>query len=348
MPPSGATSPQARPPRPEAENGTAPSPATVAPELERLARSVSALEDDAGDPEHRRVTRSLRDAADALETLEPERAGAGDSLRSAADRIERSGADSLSHADALKKALAGAAERLSAHRAAAPRAEAMDAALAELEGGVESLNASRPLLEQQRIVSDSLRALGDALFLAAGHDAPFAGRAPRPRSTDEVMEQARADVLALGRADLSNIRELTSRAMYSMADLAEAVAGGGGSAPELAQIRAEARRLQQGSSGPFARAGWVERGLQAAISRLDQLDVCHASLVAEWTEAARRAAAKLPERGALPFQHASIQDAFRSTLDAFGAALLARQACESPARSSDRASAAANERSRER
>jgi hypothetical protein len=158
--------------------------------------------------------------------------------------------------------------------------------------------------------------------------APAARRAPEPRSVQDVMAQARADVLALGRAELSNIRELTSRAMYSMADLAEAVGGAGVPTRQLEEIRAEARRLHDDPSGPFARAGWVARGLQAALASLDQLGPRHAPLVAEWTRAARTAAADLPDRGALPFQHAAIQDAFRSTLDAFGAALLAREACE--------------------
>lgn len=330
-------------PRADAQARQAPSPPPIPPELGRLFRSVRALE-DAADPEHHRLSRSLRDAAHAFEQLEPDRAGAGTALRTAADRIEASGANSSDHADELRTALMAARDRLDTQRAAARRPEALDAALAELGRAVAALSATRPLLEQRRVVSDSFRALTDAVFLAAGQDAPFAGRAPTPRSVADVLAQARADVLALGRADLSDIRELTSRAMYSMAELVEAIAGQARAARQVAEIRAEARRLGHDSSGPFARAGWVERGLQTALSALNEIEVCRESLLAAWTDAARSATATLPDRGALPFQHAAIQDAFRSTLDAFGAAVLDRESCQASARRSDRASAAAGGR----
>lgn len=327
----------AAPPKPEAEAATPPSAPPIAPELERLARSVRALE-DAGDPTHHRLTRSLRDAADALDELEPGVAGGGAACRNAAERIEASGVDSLDHSDELRAALIATRDRLRAHEPDTERAAALDAALVELDGAIDSLSARRPLLEQQRAVSAGFRALTDALFVAAGHDAPFAGRAPVPRSVADVMAQARADVLALGRADLSNIRQLTSRAMYSMADLLEASAGQGQAVSAVVEVRADARRLEHDASGPFARAGWVERGLQTALGALDSLEVCRESLVEDWTQAARRAAGALPQRGALPFQHAAIQDAFRATLDAFGVALLDRDRCSAPERGSPRAS----------
>lgn len=347
---AGSSSPasQAAPPRRDADTRTAPSPPPISPELERLVRSVRALEDAAEDPAHHRVTRSLRDAADALEQLEPDRAGAGAALRTAAERIDASSVSSNNHADELRTALVAARDRLRSSAAGAQRPEALDAALAELGRGVEALSASRPLLEQRRVVGDSFRALTDAVFLAADHEAPFVGRPPTPRSVADVIAQARADVLALGRADLSNIRELTSRAMYSMAELVEAVAGRALVARQVAEMRAEARRLEHDSSGPFARAGWVERGLQSALGALDQIDVCRESLLAPWTEAAQHATETLPDRGALPFQHAAIQDAFRSTLDAFGAAVLDGESCDPSARRADRASIAAGEPAPER
>jgi hypothetical protein len=336
--------PNADAPSPGAETGTAPAAREISPGLQRLVRSVRALEDSAEDAAHHRLTRSLRDAAAALDELEPDRAGGHAALRTAAERIDASGIDSLSHADDLRAALVAARDRLRMHEPAAQRAKALEAALAELGRGVDRLNASRPLLEQQRVAGDCLRALVDAVFLTAGHDAPFAGREAEPRSVADVMEQAREDVLALARADLSNIRELTSRAMYSMAELVEAVVGRDIVARQSAEIRAEARRLEQDSSGPFARAGWVERGLRAALGTVDQLELCREALVAGWTEAARRAAEALPERGALPFQHAAIQDAFRATLDALGVAVLDGDACQPSSRRPPRVSIEADER----
>lgn len=346
MPPAAAA--RAEPAKPEAKAATVPSAPPIAPELERLARSVRALENAAGEPAHHRLTRSLRDAADALAELEPEVAGGGAALRNAAERIEVSGADSLDHADELRTALVAARDRLRARGSGAERAGALEAALAELGRAVDDLSGRRPLLEQQPAVSAGFRALADALFLAAGHDAPFAGLAPEPRSVADVMAQARSDVRALGRADLSNIRDLASRAMYSMAELLEAVAGRAQAASAVAEIRAEARRLQHDSSGPFARAGWVERGLQTALGALDGLELCRKSLIEDWTRAARQAAGALPERGALPFQHAAIQDAFRATLDAFGVALLDRDLCPASERPSPRASVDGGEPGRAR
>ena len=344
FPPLPEPAPTAEAASPGAETRRAAGAQPVPPELERLVRSVRALEDGVEDPAHHRLNRSLRDAADALDELEQQRSGGHAALRTAAERIEASGVESLSHADEVRTALVAARDRLRARQPAAQRAKALDAALAELGRSVDTLNPNRPLLEQQRVVGDSLRALTDAVFLAAGHDAPFAGREAEPRSVADVLEQARADVLALGRADLSNLRELTSRAMYSMAELVEAVAGRDRVARQIGEIRAEARRLKRDSSGPFARAGWVQRGLQAALGTLDELEVCRESLVAGWTEAARSAAATLPKRGALPFQHAAIQDAFRATLDAVGVAALDRDACPPSSRRARRASVAADER----
>lgn len=357
-----------RPPAPGAERverGQTPPPADVqrpwrlAPELERFAQSVRALEDQGPDPSQHRLLRALHDAADAVEAVEPERAGTAAELRTAAARIEASGGESRVHAGALRAGLVATLEQLQERRARggdasrdaradgaradrgaeakAPAAAAdarapvdavaLDAALAELARHAAALDASRPLLEQRRVVGDSLRALGDAVFLAAGHDAPFGARAPAPRSVGEVLDQARADVLALGRADLSNLRELAARAMHSIADGVEALGERESVARPVLEIRAEAERLKGDDSGPFARAGWVERGLETALDALDALEPCRAALVAGWTQAARRAAAQLPERGALPFQHAAMQDAFRATVDALGVAMLGRDTC---------------------
>jgi hypothetical protein len=333
---------KAEPPKPEAEAPPLPG-APVAPELERLARSVRALESGGEDPEHRRLLRCLQDAADAIDQLEPEVAGGGAALLRAAERIEASGIESLDHADELLTALVSARDRLRARAGSAERAAALDAALADLGRAIDDLSARRPLLEQDGAVSSGFRALADALFLAAGHDAPFGARASQPRSVDDVMAQARDDVLALGRADLSNIRELTSRAMYSMAELVEVIAGPSQAESAVAEIRAEARRLRHEPSGPFARSGWVERGLESALGALEGMEVCRKALVNVWTQAARRSAEALPDGSALPFQHAAVQDAFRATLDAFGVALVDRAYCPASERQSPSAAREADD-----
>ena len=307
---------------------------------------MSALDDIMSDPDHYRVVRTLRDVSAAFEALEPERASGDDPWRTAAESIDASEANSSDRADPLRTALVAARERLGTRASPGNSTPALDAALAELDRRIGELEASRPLLEQKPAVSGSFRALTDALFVAAGREAPFANRAPAPRSVAQTLEDARADVLALGQAGLGNIRERTSRAMHSMAELVEAVeaqARRGGASPRAGAMRAEAERLEHDSSGPFARTGWVTRGLVAALDALDELDVCRESRVASWTQAARRASLELPERGALPFQHAAMQDAFRSTLDAFGIALLDREACQNSRRRSVDVPVSANE-----
>jgi hypothetical protein len=300
-------------------------------ELDRLTSSVRALADADGDPGHHRVVRALRDAADALNSLGFAFAGTVDPVRAAAERIETSGADSPAHAEPLRAGLSAAANRLRTPEPRAERFPAFELALGELEQSIERVDASVPLLEQRPAVSRAFRALTDAMFLAAKRDAPFGGRAPEPRSIAEKLEQARSDVLAAGSARLSNIREHVARAMHSLADLVAALGSRGETARRSAEIRAEATRLARDSGEPFARAGWVAAGLRAALAAVDDVQSEPSSLLESWTGMARRAADKLPEHGALPFEHAAIQDAFRATLDAIGVALLRRQICPAAA-----------------
>lgn len=303
----------------------APSVPALAPELQRLARAVRALDDGARDDEHHRVVRALRDASTALDEVEQQRRP-DDRVRAAAERLETSGVESLEHSDDVRSALVAARERLSGHTPSVEQAPAFEAALVELADNIDALSPSQPLLEQSTIVRRSFRALTNAIFLTARQPAPFMDRSPEPRSAAEVLEHARADVLALGRADIGNVRERTSRAMYSVAELVEAVDA---SAVQVAAVRAEARRLEHDTIGPFAHTGWVERGLRAALDSLDNLDRCRESFVTGSVRAARRAAGGLPERGALPFQRAAVQDAFRATVGAFDLVLLDREACAS-------------------
>jgi hypothetical protein len=109
---------------PDDETGTTPSASPIPPELQRMVRSVRALEESTQEPAHERLTRSVRDAADALDAFEPGRMRAGAALRAASDRIEASGVDSPDHAEELRNALVAARERLRAHGSGAQRAKA--------------------------------------------------------------------------------------------------------------------------------------------------------------------------------------------------------------------------------
>jgi len=282
------------------------------------------------------VNRSLRDAAAALEAVGLPPPASGDRLETAAEALETSTAESLNHADQVRAALVQARERLRGQTTSAERAPAFEAALVSLAGSIEALNASRPLLEQEPAVSGGFRALTNAIYLAADHPAPFTNRTLEPRAPAEVLEHARAEVLALGRSSPDELRDRSSRAMYSIAELVEAMEG---SEAQVAAVRAEARRIEHDRSALFARTDWIERGLSAALDALHEVDRNRGASVTASTQAAQRATSGLTERGALPFEHAEAQDAFRATLDAFGMALLAREACGSPSRPAPSASA---------
>jgi hypothetical protein len=326
-----ATTAKPPPARRDPEAGAAGATSPTGASLDRLTSSVRALADGEDDPGHHRVVRALRDAADALDSLGLASAGTVDPLRAAAGRIETSGTDSLAHAEQLRASLSAAEDRLRTPEPRAERSPAFELALRELEQSTEMIDASVPLLEQRPAVSRAFRALTDAMFLAAQRDAPFGGRAPESRSIAEKLEQARADVLAVGSAGLSDIRQLVSRAMHSLADLVAALGSRGETARRSAEVRAEARRLARDSGEPFARAGWVAAGLRAALAAVDDVQSEPSSVVESWTGMAQRSADRLPERGALPFEHAAIQDAMRATVDAIGVALLRREVCPSAA-----------------
>jgi hypothetical protein len=321
-PSSSAAAPQA--PAPPAE-----APAAVPPALRRFATSVDALEGPP-DPSHQKIVQALRAAAGALGTIdapaEPDDAG----LRAAAARIESSAPDSVSHADDVLTGLQAAQRRLRALQAEPSRAPAFEAALGELDEQVSAIGSGRPLLEQQPSTARAFRALADAVFLAAGQDAPFGGQSRSTlaeRSPDELMAQLRSDTSALASADLTTVRTRAAEAMLSLADLVSRMGETARGAEDAKEITFQAERLRREESAPFARSQWVERGLLAALQTLDSLESCHPEKIDDWVKTARRAATDLPEHGTLSFQHARVQDAFRATVGAFGVALLDKASC---------------------
>lgn len=301
----------------------------VTPALRRLARTVDALE-DSSDGSHRSVILALRATAGALRALDglPDRDDQGPGA--AADGIESSGPASGSHSDDLILGLRAARGRLAGLPAEGARTPAFEAALADLDGAVGALASARPLLAQRPETTRAFRALTNAAFLAAGHDAPFAGQERAMLATpsvDDLMKRLRSDASALATADMRTLRARAADGMLSLAELVSVLGGAEVGARGAEEITFQAERLRRAESAPFARSEWVERGLLAALQALESLETGHPEGVADWVEIARRAATDLPEHGTLSFQHARIQDAFRATVDAFGVALLDRRSC---------------------
>jgi hypothetical protein len=304
-------------------------PAAVPPALRRFATSVDALEGHS-ERSHQNVIQALRAAAGALEAIDAPREADDAGIRAAAARIESSAPDSVSHADDVLKGLRAAQGRLRALQPEPSRAPAFEAALGALEKEVSAIGSDRPLLEQQPSTARAFRALADAVFLAAGQDAPFDGQRRSmvaARSIDELMEQLRSDTSALASADLTTVRTRAAEAMLSLADLVSRLGETTRGAEDAKEITFQAERLRREESAPFARSQWVERGLLAALQTLDSLETCHPDRIDDWVKTAQRAATDLPEHGTLSFQHARVQDAFRATVAAFGVALLDERSC---------------------
>jgi hypothetical protein len=326
-PSSGAVDDQ---PLTQPAEAPAKAPAAVPPALRRFATSVDAL-DGPPDSSHQNVVQALRAAAGALQSIDHAPRAPDDSgLSTAAARIESSAPDSKSHADDVLTGLQAAQRRLRTLQVEPSRTPAFQAALAALDEQVTAMGSERPLLDQRPTTARAFRALADAVFLAAGQDAPFGGQSRSmlaARSVDELMKQLRSDTSALASADLTTVRTRAADALLSLADLVSRLGRASRGAEDAKEIIFQAERLRREESAPFARSQWVERGLLAALQTLDSLETCHPDRIDDWVKTAQRAATELPEHGTLSFQHARVQDAFRATVDAFGVALLDPGSC---------------------
>jgi hypothetical protein len=158
--------------------------------------------------------------------------------------------------------------------------------------------------------------------------APAAPDTARPLS--ELLEDARRDVLGLGKANVTDIKERAARVLSALAALVEASDGKRHAADQLAEIEFEAERLRRADGASFAQAGWMRLGLVAALDALPHLAPAPRQAQTPQREAARQAAEAIPERASLAFHHAAIQDAARATVEAFGSLLPGATPCLVP------------------
>ena len=86
----------------------------------------------------------------------------------------------------------------------------------------------------------------------------------------------------------------------------------------VCQVGIEAERLESSDSLTLQKAaGWVKEAVTAPLDALDVEKVEQQPMVATWCRAARRAVGGIDAGGLLRLQTAVVQDAFRSTVDAF-------------------------------
>jgi hypothetical protein len=176
----------------------------------------------------------------------------------------------------------------------------------------------------------------DTVGLAAGEQPPLqaraaGGRVPasaaspplRPGSVELEVEKARAMVLELGRARWTSGRLAASQALSALADVLVAADASGGVVAQVRELRFQAERLSRTDTSSLGEAGWVKKALTAALHGLNRLGGEERVASSKWGPAARAAVASIEERSSINLQRAAVQDAFRATIDAFAAELLA-------------------------
>jgi hypothetical protein len=161
-------------------------------------------------------------------------------------------------------------------------------------------------------------------------DRTSAATPEEPRSPQELLQDARRDVLGLGRADVTNIKERAARVLSALSDLIHALDRNGQASAQRAELEFEAERLRRASGASFAQGDWVRLGLVAALDALEHVAPAQRRADEPLRESARQAAEGIPERSSLAFHHAAIQDAARATVDAYALSLPGANPCLAP------------------
>jgi hypothetical protein len=278
---------------------------------------------------------ALRDLASAIE-LSPNGGWlAAEAVRQAAKRLETSAPGSPPSAGPVKEGLGRALATLVARPAPDGHAREYQQALRALALAVQAIDGQRPLAEQHASIAAGFRAAADVVYLAAGGEAPFGeaetghaddGRQESqpshlsPQSFGSAVEHARAEVLALGQTDWTQVQPAAARVLVAMANAVAAADRLKAHGRNVSDINFLAERVRYADALSYGRAAWIKAALSSALDALESLGLLEPQRLSVWTDAARRAIASIEERKSLAFQRAAVQDAFRATIDAFVAA----------------------------
>ncbi len=298
--------------------------ATSPEALPRLRASVEELSDAPAQIDQHKLGKTLEDLAAALEPVS--KAGAL-RLGKIAQTLNTSPADLLTHPGLLKQALDITLQALAAaHGIPSERRASYQRAVQTSSSANDAVQQLVPLSEQAEPIATALRAATDAVFLAQGGEPPFGEAdttdvpaAPLGSFKSEI-EQASHDVGALSQAKWMHARVGSARVLSSLAAVIAAADRGGKLKARIDEIRFEAERLEKGDPLNFGQAGWIKTGLTNALDAWEALGYGAATAAPGWLRNARRAVANLSDKEPLTFQRGALQEACRSTVDAFAAA----------------------------
>lgn len=264
--------------------------------------------------------RAFRDLAGVIQSLDAESAL---EARRIADEIEAAAPSSLAHGALCKRGLEQVLQALLARPVPDARDDEYRDALRALDAAVKNVKDVTPLDEQRAEVGAAFRAATDAVFVALSEEPPF--RTPVPSRVHEALpnelelERARNAILELARSRWTNGREAASRALGALADVVASARPGDALQAQITELRFQAKRLVRSEAATYEEAAGVKRALSAAVDALERLGNADTPTSSDWTRAARRAVDSIEERSTINLQRAAVQDAFRSTIDAFAA-----------------------------
>lgn len=299
--------------------------------LEQLAAAMETFEAGPSGPPQQELAKVLQSLGSAMEPLSH---ATNLRVREVAQRLAGSPATSLSHAGLLKQALTLVLESLVTSSSPPRRQAEYAGALRALRESTQAIDELLALPHQQPRTVLALHAAADAVFLARGGDAPFgeAERTEQPPvplgSFETELDRARDDVSTLAQTNLTDSRKAAAAALAALGNVVAAADDGKRLTKQIAEIRFEAERLERAQASEFGQAGWIRSGLASAV---DALSALHAGTSSPWLRSAQRAVANIDQRSSLSFQRATIQDAFRTTVDAFAALACCREGREPPA-----------------
>lgn len=327
-PACGAVNAQPRPPKPARVTEPASRDAFLA-----LAAAVRAMAAEPHGPRGELIVDALQQFANVIDVLSHRLSLSPDSLRKIGDPVgsEPRGISKADVIAGLETTLGYLLTRALPSSRKLEYERAANALAAELEA--MDANASGAGGRWWAHALSAFRAAADLSFMAAGHAPPFQGTWQKARTeTPDVCEtivQARAVVLELGRTQWPYARTATARALDALANVVEAVSIERRHVSEISGIEFQAERLQRTSSLAFGAGSWVKRALTATLDVFEKL--WRREELMSWMTAARAAVEGLDEGRSLSFQRAAVQDAFRTTISVFQAAIELEHTCASQA-----------------
>jgi hypothetical protein len=289
--------------------------------LERLADSVATFEAGSSASPQQELARVLQSFGSAMEPLSH---ATNLRIREVAERLAGAPAASLSHAGLLKRALTLLLDALASIPSPPGRQQAeYSNALHALRESTEAIDDLLALSNQRPRTVSALHSAADAVFLARGGEAPFGegerveARSAPLASFETELGRAEDEVSKLAQTSVTRSRQASAAALAALADVVAAADQGERLTKQVTEIRFEAERLERANASEFGQAGWIRSGLESALDALVALHSENPS--SRWIRVAQRAVANIDQRTSLSFQRATVQDAFRSTVDAFAA-----------------------------